>query len=259
MHDDPRRAGGAALVDDLSVFESVERVLFLLGGRVRVVKPVEGFANDAEMHAEREARILAPSDAGERHPVEVVHHHERTLLVLANLVDCHDVRVNQARGQPRLLNEGLEDTRARSELRLELFQDVELPERIFTLGQGQVDDSHATSRDFRNELPLPEMSQTLFLFLIAQLLVFFRPLLRGGPSAFPSSEPFAAASSIIPTESSWGAGIPLFPASARRHFRVFAGNADLVGSEAEDDYLRSGGAPLTRAAGSPCGNPPETI
>ncbi len=129
---------------------------------VRVVERLQGLAEHADVHRERERVALLPEDARERDALEIVHDHEVTLTLGADLVRLHDVRVVQAGREARLLQEHLEEARVLDELRLQLLDHEKLAETRRAGRHGQGDDSHASAGDFRHELILAKLLRQEF-------------------------------------------------------------------------------------------------
>ena len=75
---------------------------------VRRVQPGERVGQHAQLHRQREAALLAAHDhLRQRLAVEVLHHQHGRAVVLDDLVGLDDVRVVQARGEPRLADRNI--------------------------------------------------------------------------------------------------------------------------------------------------------
>jgi hypothetical protein len=100
---------------------------------------------------------VAADDAIERPSFEVLHGHEVPIVGATDLVGLHDVRVIEARGETRLLEEHLQERPVFRQLGLQLLDDDDFVESAHPMGDRQVDDPHAASRDLRDETVLAEL------------------------------------------------------------------------------------------------------
>ena len=92
---------------DVAVHDAQRRAVEV-GQLVRGVQPRERVGQHAQLHRQREAALLAAHDhLRQRLAVEVLHHQHRRAVDLDDLVGLDDVRVVQARGEPRLAEEHL--------------------------------------------------------------------------------------------------------------------------------------------------------
>ena len=127
-----------------------------VGEMVRVLERIEHVTEHVELHAEREALRLLANHAGEALALQVVHDDEGALAVRADLVGRHDVRMTEARGEASLFEEHVEEVAVDDELRLQLLDHEELAESGGAVGNGEIDDAHATARDLGDELIFSE-------------------------------------------------------------------------------------------------------
>ena len=87
----------------------------------------------------RRQRAAARDELGERLAVDVLHRHERTAVVLADVVDVHDVRMREPRGEPCLA----EKARAQLVVAREILGEALQRDGAVELDvAGEVDDRH---------------------------------------------------------------------------------------------------------------------
>ncbi len=114
-----------------------------IGEIVDVVQPLERGRDDAQLHREGHAAALRPPEhARERLPFEVLHHDRRALPQLADFQRLHDVRMAQARGELRLVEEHAEEIGVERQLRLYGLENEELVEPDRTARDTKVDVCH---------------------------------------------------------------------------------------------------------------------
>jgi hypothetical protein len=142
---------------DVAVHDA-ERGSVVIGELVGVVESGQGIGDDAQLGADGE-HVPVPqpgADATERLSVQVLHDDEVLAIVLAHFVRLHDVRVIEARGEARLVEEHTEQIRFFGEPAPRLLHDDELVETCQSLGDRQIHPRHAAPTDLRDEAVLPE-------------------------------------------------------------------------------------------------------
>ena len=132
------------------------RVLHL----VRFVKACARVGEDAQEHPRRnlEALALARSiELRERVALDVLHREIEDLVLLAEVEDLRDVRVLDARGDARLVEEHLLEANVRGELRQDRLDGDELLEAVFASLARDPDARHSPLGDGAQELVAIEL------------------------------------------------------------------------------------------------------
>ena len=93
-------------------------------------------------------------DPVERPPVEELHDHVVAVALGADLDGLHDVRVGEARGEARLVEEHRDVVLVARELGLQLLDDEQLVEASGPLRGREMDDPHPAARELGDEVIL---------------------------------------------------------------------------------------------------------
>jgi hypothetical protein len=156
--DVPRRRHEHVLGAHVAMHE-VQLLAVVVGGLVRGVEPGGDLRRDPHGHVRREPLPLVGERAQqvrERDAVHVLHREEVRPAIFAELLDVHDVRVRDANGEVRFVDEHPPELRRLVQVRVNhLDGDVSRePRRAETLGQ--VERRHASGPETLDDLVVPD-------------------------------------------------------------------------------------------------------
>ncbi len=121
---------------------------------VCVVKTVQRIAEDAKVPCGRKAALAREATRDPRHrpAINILHGHVVPTKLRVHLVQLHDVRMNEARGQARLFEEHGDTSHVVGELRLELLHGKKLVEAGRPAEGREVDIAHATASKLSDDV-----------------------------------------------------------------------------------------------------------
>ena len=147
----------------------VERHVRLVAAPMRVVEALRDLGRDVDRHLDRELLLRAPAPREERRevePADVLHRHVvgigRRHAALhragreAEIEDLHDVRVREANGELRLVDEHLHELVRLRELRKDALDDDDFFEALDAVALGLEDLGHAALAEPLEEAVAPE-------------------------------------------------------------------------------------------------------
>jgi hypothetical protein len=119
------------------------------------MEPGERVGHDPEEDPRRRGFLSgAGEDAVHRRPLEVFHREEILAVLSADVEGLDDVRVVEARGEPRLIDEHGEVFGVLGELLAQALDDLELIDAGGSCGDGEVDVGHASLAEVGDKLVL---------------------------------------------------------------------------------------------------------
>ncbi len=144
---------------DVAVHDA-ERVVVVVLELVGGVEPREHVDDDAQAHLRRKAQARlrgAREQATERVALHVLHDDVVALVARANLEDGNDVRVVDARGEARLLQEHLDELGLARQVRVQALDGGEALEAADAREAREVHRGHAARRELGHELEAIEL------------------------------------------------------------------------------------------------------
>jgi hypothetical protein len=134
----------------------VERLVLLVAAAMRVVEALRYFGRDVHRHLDGDLHLLATTPREERRevePADVLHRHvvgvggghpsDHRAGGESEIEDLHDVRVREAHGELRLVDEHLDELLALGERREDALDDDDLLEAFDAIALGLEDLGHA--------------------------------------------------------------------------------------------------------------------